>query len=84
MVVYHGGEGWREGQTNRGKERMIKTHVHFFFENTEMPNMACPILHFFKSMSLHPQNQLGKSSDIVSCTIEIAIFKRFFEVWVFP
>lgn len=25
VVVYHGGEGWREGQTSRGKERMITT-----------------------------------------------------------
>lgn len=25
VVVHHGGEGWREGQASRGKERMIKT-----------------------------------------------------------
>lgn len=44
MVVYHGGEGWREGQTSRGKERMIKTHVNFSFQDTERPKMACPML----------------------------------------
>lgn len=27
VVVHHGGEGWREGQTNKGKERMITTQV---------------------------------------------------------
>lgn len=27
VVVHHGGEGWREGQASRGKERMITTPV---------------------------------------------------------
>lgn len=27
VVVHHGGEGWREGQASRGKERMITTRV---------------------------------------------------------
>lgn len=27
MVVHHGGEGWREGQASRGKERMITTQA---------------------------------------------------------
>lgn len=27
MVVDHGGEGWREGQASRGKERMIKAQA---------------------------------------------------------
>lgn len=29
MVVHHGGEGWREGQASKGKERMIKTQAHY-------------------------------------------------------
>lgn len=28
VVIYRGGEGWREGQTSRGKERMITTQTH--------------------------------------------------------
>lgn len=27
VVVHHGGEGWGEGQANRGKERMITTQA---------------------------------------------------------
>lgn len=27
MVVHHGGEGWREGQASKGKERMITTQA---------------------------------------------------------
>lgn len=60
MVVYHGGEGWREGQASRGKERMIKTHVHK--KNTERLKMTCPILVcFFSNQCIYFPFNLGKA-----------------------